>query len=157
MKILIFSRKKLEAVSLKHFDEKTAVISISDYGTPPPALKNKPQFLLQLFFDDVDNDIFLDELPKNFTQEEQLEVSKKYHMFNDEDARDVSSFYHKYKDKTETLICQCEHGQSRSAAIAAAILEHRTKSGIKVFSNDLYFPNKVVFRKTLKALKENSQ
>ena len=59
-----------------------------------------------------------------------------------------------HKDEINTLICQCEHGQSRSAAVAAAILEFRSRRGIDVFSNDNYFPNKVVYRRVLAALKD---
>lgn len=51
------------------------------------------------------------------------------------------------------MICQCEHGQSRSAAVAAAIMEFRSRRGITVFAHDSYYPNKVVFRKVLEALK----
>lgn len=157
MKIYIFSRKKLETAALKPFPDKTAVISICDFNDEFAALNHKPCYLLQLSFDDVDNDIFTDELPKNYSDTEKKEVEEKYHMFKKSDAEQISSFYLTYKDDIDILICQCEHGQSRSAAVAAAILEFISKSGIDVFANDLYFPNKVVFRKTLKALKENSQ
>ena len=37
------------------------------------------------------------------------------------------------------IICQCEHGQSRSAACAAAIKEHFEKSGIEVFADYRYY------------------
>ena len=66
----------------------------------------------------------------------------------------MADFYFSVCDKADCLICQCEHGQSRSAAIAAAILEFRSRKGIEVFSDDRYYPNKVVFRKVLKALRE---
>lgn len=61
------------------------------------------------------------------------------------------------KDKAETIICQCEYGQSRSAAIAAALSEFFWKSGIDIFADDRYFPNKLVFRLTLQALNERGQ
>ena len=57
------------------------------------------------------------------------------------------------KDKAEFIICQCEHGQSRSAAVAAAITEYLYNDGIKIFSSDDYFPNKVVYRKVYEYLK----
>lgn len=54
----------------------------------------------------------------------------------------------------ETMIVQREHGQSRSAAVAAAILEFAEGDGISIFSDDRYYPNKLVYRKTLKALRD---
>ena len=53
-----------------------------------------------------------------------------------------------------TLICQCEHGQSRSAAVASAILEFKSRRGIQIFADDRYYTNKVVFRRVLEALKD---
>ncbi len=51
-------------------------------------------------------------------------------------------------------ICQCEYGQSRSAATAAAILEHFYHNGISVFTNYNYYPNQVVYHKTFDALEQ---
>ncbi|MBQ8207522.1 MAG: hypothetical protein IJZ89_02170 [Clostridia bacterium] len=73
-------------------------------------------------------------------------------MLSDEQAKQISDFYREVKDDVDIIICQCEHGQSRSAAIAAAILEYEYKKGIDIFANDDYFPNKVIFRKVLKSL-----
>ena len=73
-------------------------------------------------------------------------------MFSDDQANKIAIFYDNNKEKISTLICQCEHGQSRSAAVAAAILEFRSRRGIQIFADDRYFPNKVVFRKVLKAI-----
>ena len=44
---------------------------------------------------------------------------------------------------------------SGSAAVAAAIREFNSRRGIEIFADDRYFPNKVVFRKVLRALKNN--
>ncbi|NLB62365.1 MAG: hypothetical protein GX802_08150 [Clostridiales bacterium] len=50
------------------------------------------------------------------------------------------------------MICQCEYGQSRSAACAAAILEHFNNNGISVFADYRYYPNQLIFNKMLEAL-----
>ena len=50
------------------------------------------------------------------------------------------------------IICQCEYGQSRSAACAAAIKEFFEHSGISVFADYRYYPNQLIFNKVLKAL-----
>ena len=74
-------------------------------------------------------------------------------MLSDEQAKEIADFYFSIKGSTNLLICQCEHGQSRSAAVAAAIIEYKNKSGIEIFADDNYYPNKVVFKKVLNALK----
>ena len=52
----------------------------------------------------------------------------------------------------DTIICQCEHGQSRSAGAAAAIEEFFNKSGISVFAEYRYCPNQIIYNKLIKAL-----
>jgi hypothetical protein len=77
-------------------------------------------------------------------------------MISQDQANEIASFYMDHKDNISTLICQCEHGQSRSAAVASAIWEYRSKQGIKIFADDRYYPNKVVFRKVLAALQNKA-
>ena len=51
------------------------------------------------------------------------------------------------------IICQCEYGQSRSAACAAAIKEYYDHDGISIFADYRYYPNQLIFNKLLNALK----
>ena len=139
MEIAIFSRKQIETFSFIKYEKPTALISITDVGWTFADLKNKPDYLLQLEFDDVDNDVFVDELGRKPTEEERIAIEKKYYMLTDEQARQIAEFYFNIADKAEVLICQCEHGQSRSAAVAAAIKEYRTKDGINIFADDNYY------------------
>lgn len=154
MKILIRSRKSIEKMSKSPFTKGTALISITDANDSPVNLENQPDFLLRLAFDDVDNDVFADEPIDKLTQEERIEMEKKYNMLSEEQADKIASFYETNKDNISTLICQCEHGQSRSAAVAAAILEFRSRRGIQIFADDRYYPNKVVYRKVFAALRD---
>ena len=154
MKILIKSRAEIETLSQTRFPAHTALISITDACLDFADLMYKPEFLLQVAFDDVDNDIFIDELGRKPNEEERRKLEEKYKMLTDSQTFQIASFYYDHKNEISTLICQCEHGQSRSAAVAAAILEFRSKRGISVFSHDSYYPNKVVFRKVLSALKD---
>lgn len=55
-----------------------------------------------------------------------------------------------------SIICQCDYGQSRSAACAAAIKEHFGRDGISVFADYRYYPNQLVFNKILEALRRVS-
>ena len=154
MKILIKSRREIEAWAKKRFPSKTLLISITDTNGTPVNLPNKPAYLLRVAFDDVDNDVIVDEVGEDATPEEKAEIEKRYNMISYEQAREIAKMYYDHKAEISTLICQCEHGQSRSAAVAAAILEFRSRRGIEVFSNDNYYPNKVVFRRVLAALKD---
>ena len=154
MKIKIRSRDNIEEIAKNPFPERTALISISDWGYEFAELKNKPEFLLQLAFDDVDNDVFIDELGRKPTKSERQRIEHKYHMLTDKQAKQIAEFYMQIADKADILVCQCEHGQSRSAAIASAILEYRNGDGIRVFVDDRYYPNKTIFKKVLKYLKK---
>ena len=147
MQIHILSREKIEKLAKTPFEPDTAVISITDFGTDFAELENKPKHILQLVFDDVDNDVFLDH-----PRLKRETVEKKYDMYTTIHAKAVANFYAQIKNTAKVLICQCEHGQSRSAAIAAAIMEHRDKNGIEIFADDNLWPNKMIFKKTLEAL-----
>lgn len=144
-KIFIKSRAEIERME---FEPKTALISITDADWHFAELLNEPDYVLRLAFDDVDNDIFV-----GVANDKKECVAEKYHMFSDQQAKQIAKFYAKIFDKVDIIICQCEHGQSRSAAVAAAILEYRNRSGIKVFAHDNYYPNKAVFNKVLQSLK----
>ena len=156
---MITDRKNIEKMSSNMFSDSTALISINDFDDMCAELTHQPKFLFRVAFDDVDNDVIEDEGGRHVTEDEIRIIEEKYHMFSDAMAKEISAFYFSVCDKIDCLICQCEHGKSRSAAVAAAILEFRNKKGIKFFASDRYYPNKVVFRKMLMALKnfENSE
>lgn len=157
MKIKIASRKNIEKFCQNPMKRQTALISITDYDGDFAALEHKPQYLLQLAFDDVPvGDGFIEEEGRDLTDAEIAELEKQYHSITDEQIYQIVSFYNTVKDCADLLICQCEHGQSRSAAIAAAIMEYETKSGIDVFANDWYYPNKSLFRKVLRVLRNSA-
>lgn len=153
MKIKIMSRRNIEDFCLDPMQEQTALISITDFDNTFANLKHKPQFLLQMMFDDVPvGDGFVEEEGRILSKKEITELEKKYHSITDKQVEEIVEFYGSIKDSVDLLICQCEHGQSRSAAIAAAIMEYESRKGIEVFANDWYYPNKSLFRKVLKHL-----
>lgn len=152
MKIRIFSKTAIEKYTNNPLMERTAIISITDYGFDFAELKNQPLYLYQISFNDVDNDVIVDDLGDNPNDIERKAIEEKYHMLSDQQAKEIANFYFSICDKIDCLICQCEHGQSRSAGVAAAIMEYRNRKGIAIFSDDRFYPNKVVFRKVLAAL-----
>ena len=155
--VQIMSRDAIEELSQKPFERKTALISITDADYYYAELNHQPAALLQIAFDDVDNDIFEDEFGRTPTDEERIRIAQKYHLLSDDQAKEIADFFLTVVNDVEVIICQCEHGQSRSAAVAAALLEYMTHNGIQIFADDLYFPNKVVFRKVYEALTQNAK
>ena len=145
MKIEIHSIRSLKRLAHKPFMPDTALISIGDFGTEFPPLEHQPAHILRLEFDDITlSDI-------------DYESSGRYafRLFSKEQANQIAEFVYRHWEDCGTLICQCHYGQSRSAAVAAAILEHFYHSGIDIFADEQerYCPNVYVFRKTLRALR----
>ena len=153
MKIEIESRKSIEARARELFPARTALISICDADDDFAILKNKPEYLMQMKFDDVSNDIFEETLGREPTEAEARQLAKKHHMFSDEQAKKIAAFIKSVSHKADLLICQCEYGQSRSAGLAAAIRQFLYGDGIEIFADERYYPNRVVYHKVLNALK----
>jgi predicted protein tyrosine phosphatase len=160
MKIEIHSLKSIEARAMLPFASHTILISMGDTNEEPLRLQNKPGHILRLEFDDIT----LQEIKEEFDLPESVASSdvaliemlriKNIHIFSDKQARQIAEFVLRYNSETELLICQCHYGQSRSAGCAAAITEYFNGDGIDIFANDRYYPNKLVYRKVIKALEE---
>lgn len=160
MKIEIHSLKSIEARAMLPFAPHTILISMGDTNEKPLRLQNKPDHILRLEFDDITLQEVKEEfdLPESITSSdvaliEMLRI-KNIHIFSDEQAWQVAEFVLRHNSETEVLICQCHYGQSRSAGCAAAITEYFNGDGIDIFTNDRYYPNKLVYRKVIKALEE---
>ena len=154
MEIKIMSRKDIERYCSMPLKETTALISICDFSDSFASLLFKPEYLLRIAFDDVDSDIFEDVLGENYSPEETRRVEEEYHMFSNDQAKQVADFINEVWCEVDVLICQCEHGQSRSAAIAAAVAEFKANSGITIFADERYYPNKFVYWRVLNELKK---
>jgi len=101
MEVAILNREQIETLSQGGFAAHTALISITDAGWQFADLENKPEFLLQLAFDDVDNDVFVDELGRTPTADERRQIEAKYYMLTDEQAGEMASFFLSVKDKAD--------------------------------------------------------
>lgn len=149
MKIEIMSRESLEQRVRKPFPEKTAIISITDSDALPVKFIHSPEHLLPLVFDDLDPESdFMDEILNGFP-----EFENSFLTMTNNQAQSIADFVRAIHPITKLLICQCEYGQSRSAAVAAAIAEHFNGNGIDIFADSRYFPNKYVFRTVLEKLR----
>lgn len=150
MKVDVYSRVAMEELLKNDFPENVAVISFYNPVNPRTGERDKPidySHKTRRFFAVSLHDI-------------EVEILSDYGLTYDTyfpEAEDVAKFiYDAYNDGLN-IICQCEYGQSRSAACAAAILEHFYHEGISVFADYRYYPNQMVFHKVYDALEAVSK
>ncbi len=147
MNVKIASRAAVEELLKGKFPQNVAVISFFDPETsikksknPPVEYSGKCQRVFKVGAPDIDLEVLRD-------------YGLTYETFLPE-ADDLAQFIYAVFEDGFDLICQCEYGQSRSAACAAAILEHFYHTGIWVFADYRYYPNQVVFHKVYDALQK---
>lgn len=150
MNVSIFSRQAIEQLIDNDFPNNVAVISFFDpktskgYGNCTPVdFKNKCQRIFFVCIHDIDIEIL-----GNYGLTFETYFPEVYAL---------AEFILKAKQDGFDIICQCEYGQSRSAACAAAILECFYHNGITIFADYRYYPNQLIFNKLLDALKEVAQ
>lgn len=149
-KIQIMSRKNAEELINTVFPENVAVISFCDpksKRTPkdymPLDYKGKCERLMTIAVHDIDIEILED-------------FGLTFETYFPE-AQEIAKFIKNAVNDGLDIICQCEYGQSRSAACAAAIKEYYDKSGIEIFADYRYYPNQLIFNKVLMALKTDEE
>lgn len=147
MQVSIFSRESIEELLQNQFPDNTAVISFYD----PPSKRTGEVFSPVNYSDKV-NRVF-----KVPLYDIDIEILEDYGLTFESyfpEVNELAKFIRKAVDDGMNLICQCEYGQSRSAACAAAILEFYEKNGISIFADYRYYPNQLVFNKVKKALEK---
>lgn len=145
MKVDIYSRKAIEKLLQSDFPKNVAVISFYDPANQKTGKRDKPvdySHKTNRIFPVAIHDIDLEILPK---------YGLTYDTYFPE-ADDLAKFIYSAYNDNLNIICQCEYGQSRSAACASAILEHFYHNGISVFADYRYYPNQMVFHKVFDAL-----
>ena len=146
MKIEIYSREEMEKRLREGPLYDTAVISFYDPPTSrvpadyaPLDYGNKCTAAYFIAIHDIDPEV----LPEfGLTMETYFPEAKRLALFI---KTAVARNLH--------IVCQCEYGQSRSAACAAAIKEYYAHEGISIFADYRYYPNQLIFNKLLAALK----
>lgn len=144
MKVSIYSRSEIEKLLQIGFPANTAVISFfdppSEHGEThsPVEYSGKPARVMQIAVHDID----LSVLPQ---------YGMTYETYFPE-ANALAEYIYSAKADGLDIICQCEYGESRSSACAAAILEHFYHRGIDIFADYRYYPNQVVYHKVYEAL-----
>ena len=64
------------------------------------------------------------------------------------DAILIRDFVLKWQNEIDTIWVQCEMGMSRSAGIAAAIMEYFDMDSKKILESNQYYPNRLCYNLT---------
>ena len=140
-RIEIMSREAIENLIADGFPNNVAVISFFD-----PKSKRTPKEYAPVDYAGVCDRVFPVAI-----HDIDIEILPDYGL--NPEAAALARYIIESVSSGYDIICQCEYGQSRSAACAAAIKEYYDKSGIEVFADYRYYPNQLVFNKLLYALK----
>ena len=68
--------------------------------------------------------------------------------FDEKRADEIADFVNSLPEDTDTLFVCCDRGESRSAAVAAAILRYNDENEYALWDNPAYHPNPLVYRLT---------
>ena len=146
MEVSIYSRKAIKELMDKGFPQNTAVIS---FYTP----KNKRDYEeKRVDYIDVCDRVFYVGIP-----DIDIEILADYGYTYDTylaEADKLAKFIYEARAEGLDIICQCDYGQSRSAACAAAVLQHSEGRGIEIFADYRYYPNQLVYHKVFDALEK---
>lgn len=145
MDVRIMSRKEAETLSRSNLSKETSIISFYD-----PITSLTPKDYRKIDYSGICDDVFYVAI-----HDIDIEILDDYGLTFDTyfpEAEELAKFIVKSIKEQRSIICQCEYGQSRSAACAAAIKEFHDKSGIKVFADYRYYPNQLIFNKLLNEL-----
>lgn len=66
--------------------------------------------------------------------------------FNEENAKQIHRYIDNLPDDIEFLFICCDSGESRSSAIAAAIIKHLGRDEMKIWTDPRYHPNPLVYK-----------
>lgn len=148
MRVGIISRGVAEELKRIGFPEKAAVISFftpegKRESEPPVDYSGHSDRVFYVGIPDIDRECLAD---YGYSMES---------YFSEADA--LANFILSALADGYSLICQCDYGQSRSAACAAAILQFFDGRGIDVFTDYRYYPNQLVYHKVYDALERASK
>lgn len=158
MKLEIHSFESIEEKAKAPFPPHTALISIVSPNMASPKLHYTPEHMLRLVFDDVTPEMAVARLgihPSILKRTRVLHLLLRNFniwLFDDEMAEKTAQFIMDCAPETDVFICQCEYGQSRSAACAAAIAEIFGGYAEVIFKDKRYCPNTWVYQKLVAAL-----
>ncbi|MGN0535450.1 MAG: hypothetical protein ACI4IR_05565 [Eubacterium sp.] len=139
--IIALNREKAIRLSYSDFDKDKIIISIRDPN------KVKPEF-------NINNSSIKDILYLSFydISEETKSIFGGYESMSPIDAILIRDFVLKWQNEIGAIWVQCEMGMSRSAGIAAAIMEYFDIDSKKILESNQYYPNKLCYDLTKNVL-----
>lgn len=134
IKIKALSREKAIRLSYSDFDDAKIIISIRDPN------KVKPEF-------NINNSSIKDILYLSFydISEETKSIFGGYESMSPIDAILIRDFVLKWQNEIDAIWVQCEMGMSRSAGIAAAIMEYFDIDSKEILESNQYYPNRLCY------------
>ena len=136
MTISVYSKSRMYDLIEKGIPNNTAIISFSDTEEDYIDFPEGTDVLKLAFYDVRPHTVSKDHYDKILPQ-----------------AKDIAEYVYKKMKENKDIICQCDYGVSRSAGLAAAIMEAYAGKGIDVFADYRYTPNQFVYNKVVKELK----
>jgi len=98
------------------------------------------------------NDAKLQGISYVFRQYEDLDYESPGRSFSREDAVAFADFLTEQENPIDTLYCCCDAGESRSPAVAAAVMRYLGMDDMAIWQNPRYHPNMLVFVMLTEAL-----
>ena len=138
MEFVILNKSKAQRLSYTDYSSDKAIISISTPGDEKTEFDSNNKTIKDI--------LYLEFYDISYNSQE---IFKGYEPMTDEDAVKIKDFVLKWKDKVDTLWVHCDAGISRSAGIAAGIIEALGEDNSYIFDSKMYFPNLLCYRKTL--------
>ena len=87
-----------------------------------------------------------------FRQYEDLDYECPGRSFSEEDAEAFALFVKALDSSLQTLYCCCDAGESRSPAVAAAVMRYFRSDDMPLWRNPRYHPNMLVYAMLTRAL-----
>lgn len=91
-------------------------------------------------------------LPHVFRQYDDLDYECPGRSFSVEDAEAFACFLKELDRDVRTLYCCCDAGESRSPAVAAAVMRYFRADDMSIWRNPKYHPNMLVYAMLTQAL-----
>ena len=142
MNVTITNKSKAQRLSYTDYSSDKVIISIRTPGDEKAEFDSNNKTIKDI--------LYLEFYDISYNSQE---IFKGYEPMTDEDAVKIRDFVLKWKDKVDTLWVHCDAGISRSAGVAAAILESFGKDNSYIFDSKMYFPNLLCYHKTLNAFR----
>lgn len=138
MNVIITNKSKAERLSYTDYSYDKVIISIRTPGDEKAEFYSNNKTIKDI--------LYLEFYDISYNSQE---IFKGYEPMTDKDAVKIRDFVLKWKDKVDTLWVHCDVGISRSAGVAAGIIEALGEDNSYIFDSKMYFPNLLCYRKTL--------